>query len=239
MAEQKAQPVIWARPRPSRGPAPKITLEELARHAIEIADEEGIDGLTMRRLGAGLGRGTMSVYRQIQSKSDLIDLMLDEAVGEIELVSHDTWREGLHWLGHTIRDHALRHPWMLMLLNEGPYFGPKGIGYTEHVLGLMSELDLPIDEIMLAIGLVNSYARGFARQEVAQTRRLAEVGLTVEEWMRLNSGYVRGLLESGKYPQFNRVIIEAEQPHMVQDEAFEYGLQRVLNGVAAGLPGAS
>jgi AcrR family transcriptional regulator len=237
MANEKAQPIIWARPaRSGRGPQPGVSLQQIARKAIEIADADGLDGLTMRALAKGLDRGTMSIYRYLNGRDDLLDLMFDEAIGEVPLVEHRTWRAGLHWYGHTLRDLGIRHPWTVEFPG-GPFFGPRGIAFTEHVLGILGRLEhLSIDEVMSATNMVASYANGAIRRDTAARTRLARMGLSYGEWMHMHGPYVRELVESGKYPNFSRLIRDAEQPHMTEDQGFEDGLERVLDGIEAWLP---
>ncbi len=92
------RPVIWARlPAPSGAPARKLDYEAITAAAIEIADENGLDAVTMRNVANRLGRGAMSLYRHIASKDELFELMYDAALGELELEARDetAWREGL------------------------------------------------------------------------------------------------------------------------------------------------
>lgn len=237
MSEPKARAVIWARePKSSRGPQPAFTLDRIARTAIAIADADGLDALTMRSLAKELGTGAMSLYRYVDSKEDVITLMVDASLAEIELVRHDDWRSGLEWYANTLRSHGRKHPWLPMLPNIGPFFGPHGIGFTEHVLGIVDGLGLTIDEMMSTIGIVWAYALESVRQEIAQKEWMDRAGLTIEESMHLHGPYIMSLMETGRYPLFNKVINEAQQPHMSPDESFAYGLDRVLHGIEAGLP---
>ncbi|MEO3784814.1 TetR/AcrR family transcriptional regulator [Actinocorallia sp. B10E7] len=239
MSDEKARPIIWARPpRSARGPQPALTLDRIARAAVALCDAEGPDALTMRRLAAELGTGTMSLYRYVQSKDDLIDLMVDLTFEEIDRPAHPDWRGGLHWLAHQIRARALRHPWAAQV--DAPYFflGPNGIEFLEYLYGIVDGIGLDIDEMMRAINLVYAYAEGAVRQELAAERRAAASGAGEEEWMRAHSAYVRSLMGTGRYPLMQRVMLEAEQPHMTPEENFEYGLQRVLDGIETWLPGS-
>jgi len=235
-----AQPklIIWARPpRSSRGPRPAFTLEAIARAAVAVCDAEGLEALTMRRLAAELGTGTMSLYRYVQTKDDLVDLMVDLTLGEIDRPEHPDWRTGLHWLAGQIRARALRHPWITQV--EAPYFflGPNGIEFVEYLYRIVDGAGFDIDEMMRAINLVFAYAEGAVRAELAAERRAAEAGGTEEEWIRAHGEYFRRLLDTGRYPLMRRVMLEAEQPHMTPEENFEHGLRCVLDGIAHWLPG--
>ncbi|GAA0942034.1 TetR/AcrR family transcriptional regulator [Actinocorallia libanotica] len=237
MSDEKVQPIIWARPpRSSRGPQPALTLDRIARAAVALCDAEGLEALTMRRLAAELGTGTMSLYRYVQSKSDLVDLMVDLTLEEIPRPSHPDWRAGLHWFAHQVRARSLRHPWTVQV--DAPYFflGPNGIEYVEYLYRIVDGIGLGIDEMMRAVNLVAAYAEGAVRQELADVRRAAEAGATPEEWMRAHGAHFHALMDTGRYPLMRRTMLEAEQPHMTPEENFEYGLQRVLDGIENWLP---
>ncbi len=238
MSDEQAKLIIWARPpRSSRGPKPAFTLEGIARTAVALCDAEGLDALTMRRLAAELGTGTMSLYRYVQSKDDLVDLMVDLVLEEIERPEHPDWRTGLRWTAHQLRARALRHPWIAQV--DAPYFflGPNGIEFVEYLYRIVDGIGLGIDEMMRAINLVAAYAEGAVRAELASGRRAAEAGVTEEEWIRAHGPHFHALMNTGRYPLMRRVMMEAEQPHMTPEENFEYGLQRVLDGIETWLPG--
>lgn len=238
MGEGKAEAVIWARnPKPARGPQPAYSLDQIADAAIRIADAEGLEALTMRRLATEIGAGVMSLYRYVSGKTDILDLMADRVLGEIELKPYEDWRSGLLWLAHATREHMYRHPWLAIMPRSAVPLGPHGLHLTEHAMGIMDGLGLNIDEMMASVGLVSIYAHGTVQQEFATAERLRQAGLTMDEWMRLNSPYIAKLLESKKHPLLERIIIDAEWPHLGPDQAFEYGLERVLNGIAATVPG--
>jgi AcrR family transcriptional regulator len=238
VGEGKAEAVIWARtPKPARGPQPAYNLDQIADAAIRIADAEGLESLTMRRLATEIGAGVMSLYRYVSGKTDILDLMSDRVLAEIELKPYDDWRSGLLWLARATREHMHRHPWLAIMPSSGPAIGPHGLPFTEHVMGIMDGLGLNIDEMMASVGLVSIYVHGTVEQELATAERLRQAGLTMEEWMHLNSSYIWKLLDSKKHPMLERIIIDAEWPHLGPDQAFEYGLERVLNGIAATVAG--
>jgi AcrR family transcriptional regulator len=237
VGEGKAEAVIWARtPKPARGPQPAYSLDQIADAAIRIADTEGLEALTMRRLATEIGAGAMSLYRYVSGKTDIVDLMSDRVLGEIELKPYADWRSGLLWLARALRDHMHRHPWLAMVPRSATPLGPHGLHLTEHLMGIMDGLGLSIDEMMVSVGLVTIYVHGTVQQELAMAERLRQAGMTMEQWMHLNGGYIRRLLESDGHPMLKRIIIDAQWPHLGPDQAFEYGLERVINGIAATVP---
>ncbi|ROO88871.1 TetR family transcriptional regulator [Actinocorallia herbida] len=240
MSEDKAKQIIWARPaRSTRGPNPSLTLERIARASVALADAEGLDALTMRRLAKELGTGTMSLYRYVESKDDLLDIMKDIVLTEIPRPAHPDWRTGLGWLAHQIRAQTHRHPWLAQTDAPFLFLSPHGIEYVEYLYGIIDGLGLSADAMMNAVSTVVAYATGAVRQELASARRAADAGVTEGEWMRAHGPYLATLLATGRYPLMKRVVLEADTPHLSPEEGFEQGLQGVLDAVAAGLPGAS
>src|SRR5689334_12758278 len=168
VGEGKAEPVIWARtPKPARGPQPAYSLDQIADAAIRIADAEGLEALTMRRLATEIGAGAMSLYRYVSGKTDILDLMADRVLGEIELEPYEDWRSGLLWLARATREHMHRHPWLASMPRNPTPFGPHGLKLTEHAMGILDGLDLNIDEMMTSLGLVMIYVHGTVQQEFA------------------------------------------------------------------------
>jgi AcrR family transcriptional regulator len=232
--------IIWMRPeRPARGPAPAHNRAQITSVAIKIADVEGLEALSMRRVAKDLGAGTMSLYRYVPSKDDLIELMIDAVVGEFipeqgELTGE--WRADLRLLAHYSRRALRRHPWMAARPVMGQTFGPNACRLAEVALAAVDGLGLNIDQMMSVTGMVTSYVSGFVPNELAAAEASRRTGLTNEQLMMVNGPYIRSIIETGRFPLVERVIMDARQPHMDPDERFEYGLERILDGIAGSLP---
>jgi AcrR family transcriptional regulator len=231
--------VIWTRPeRPARGPAPAYSRAQITAVSVKLADAEGLDALSMRRVARELGAGTMSLYRYIRTKDELIQLMIDEVVGETvpaDFARTGDWRADLWAIAHLMRDSMRRHPWMLA--REGEFsFGPNTLRVVETVIGSLDGLGLNIDEMMSLTGMVQSYVSGTVRAENAEAELDRRTRTTREERMQIYAPYARRMLDTGRYPILERIIMEAEQPHMDPDQRFDYGLERILDGIAGSLP---
>ena len=231
--------VIWTRPeRPARGPAPAYSRAQITAAGIKIADAEGLDALSMRRVAKDLGAGTMSLYRYVRTKDELIQLMIDEVVGETvpeDFERAGDWRADLRAIARMMRDSMRRHPWILT--REGELtFGPNTLRVTEVTIGSLDGLGLNIDEMMSLAGIVQSYVSGTVRAEKAEDELDRRTGSTRMERMQAYAPYARDLLSTGRYPILERIIMEAEQPHMDPDQRFDYGLERILDGIAGTLP---
>jgi AcrR family transcriptional regulator len=234
--------VIWMRPeRPERGPRPTYSRAQITGAAIKIADAEGLDAASFRRVAAEIGAGTMSLYRYVPRRDDLIQLMIDAVIGELELPERSSgdWRADLALVAHGIRALGLRHPWLMELLGMRLVFGPNVMRLIEFGVGALDGHGLAIDEMMSLYGLVDGYVQNFVRGEISWAEEERRTGVSVEQWMMSNAPYLRPLIESGEHPILARIIKDARQPHMDIDARFRYGLNRVLDSVAASLPAGS
>jgi AcrR family transcriptional regulator len=231
---------IWMRPeRPARGPRPAYTRAQIVAAAIGMADTEGIEAVSMRRVAAAVGAGTMSLYRYVPRKEDLVELMVDTVSGEIELPDRPSgnWRDDLGLLAHQTRGVERRHPWMLQFAEGVPIFGPNRMKLMEFAGAVLDGIGLDIDEIMFMAGLLTGYVANFVRDEVAWELELKRTGRTMEDWRMANESWVTKIMESGEYPMMTRIVRDARTPHMDRDERFQYGLDLILDVIAGGLPG--
>jgi AcrR family transcriptional regulator len=239
--DPQSLPVIWMLPdRPARGPRPAHSRGEIAAVAIKIADTGGIDAVTMRRVAAEIGCGTMSLYRYVPTKDHLFDLMIDAAAGEVEPPARPSgdWRADLRMVAQVHRAMLLRHPWLTALQAGRPSFGPNSLRALEFALSVLDLLGLTIDQMLIMVDTLIAFVRGAAVSELAEQEAQRRTGLNERQWQASLAPYVRTLMESGKYPMFNRVIADAGQPHSDAGSDYHFGvrLERVLDGLAAGLP---
>ncbi|MEV5573816.1 TetR/AcrR family transcriptional regulator [Spirillospora sp. NPDC052269] len=229
---------IWMRPeRPARGPKPAYSRAQITEAAVRIADTEGLEAATMRRIAAEIGAGAMSLYRYVPSRDDLIELMADHLMGEIDLKDVPTgdWRSDLRRYAGQMRATWLRHPWIATANRSLPGYGPNQLQLIEQVMGVLDPL-VPIDENLALMAILNGYVEGAAREQVTTAEEVRRSGLTEEEWTGRNYPYLRQLLDSGKYPIFTRIALDARQPRLDRDEQFQHGLERVLDCIEAALP---
>jgi AcrR family transcriptional regulator len=230
--------IIWMRQeRPARGPRPAYSRAQITAAAIRIADAEGLEAASMRRVAAEIGAGTMSLYRYVPRREDLIQLMIDAVIGELDLPERPSgdWRADLTLIAHGERALGLRHPWLTVLRRVRPMFGPNTLRLLEFGGGALDGFGLSIDEMMSLYGLLDGYVQNSVRDQLGWVEEERLTGLSMEQWMINSAPYVRRLIESGEYPIFERIVRDARQPHMDHDARFRYGLDRVLDSIAAGL----
>ncbi|WP_232327557.1 TetR/AcrR family transcriptional regulator [Herbidospora yilanensis] len=229
---------IWTLPeRPARGPRPAYSRAQITEAAIRIADAEGLEAATMRRIAAEIGAGAMSLYRYVPSRDDLIELMADRLTGEIDLtgVPSGDWRADLTRYADGLRAMWRRHPWMAAMRRSLPGLGPNQLLLIERLMGVLDPL-VPIDENLALTALLNGYVEGAVREEIGAAEELRRSGLSEQEWMARGQAYVDRLVKSGDHPILTKIVMEARRPHLSRDEQFRLGVRRVLDCVAAALP---
>ncbi|MGF1425549.1 TetR/AcrR family transcriptional regulator [Kitasatospora sp. LaBMicrA B282] len=204
MPPEKSTPaaaeLIWLRPeRTGRGPRPAHSRASIAEAAVALADAEGMAAVTMRRIAAELGAGTMSLYNYVPKKEQLLDLMLDAVCGEYRLPEQpsDDWRADLRLLAHQQLDILRRHPWVVTLIRTRPSLGPNSLLYTEFFLGVLRDAELTGSQKMEALAMLSGFICQFADWENA-TRAAAG---SSAEWQRELVEYLTGVAMSGDYPQ--------------------------------------
>ncbi|GAA3977558.1 hypothetical protein GCM10023085_69980 [Actinomadura viridis] len=229
---------IWMRPeRPSYGRKPAYSRAQITRAAIRIADAEGLEAATMRRIAAEIGTGAMSLYRYVPSRDDLIQLVADHLMGEIDLtgVPSGDWRADLRRYAEGLRAMWLRHPWVATVQRSLPGLGPNQLQLIERVMGALDP-HLSIDENLRLMAMLNSHIESAVREEISSAEEVRRSGLSESEWLARSSPRVHQLVSSGKYPIFTKIVMEARRPHLSRDDQFRNGLEHILDYIAAAIP---
>lgn len=231
-SKQEAGP-IWLRPsREPRAPRPSLGREEITRAAIELADSEGLEAVSMRRIATKLGAGATSLYWYIRSKEDLYELMADELIGEITLPKRPSgdWRADLRIIAIETRVVLSRHSWF-PLLGIQPGLGPKTQRYGQVAGTMLRDTGLEPAEWIGILAALNNYVFGFVHRETAWKRLRRQSGLDDQEW--------RGRLDD----IINRTAINdpglaaeaATRMELHDDRNFLFGLDMFLDGIATRL----
>ncbi|MEE1782362.1 TetR/AcrR family transcriptional regulator C-terminal domain-containing protein [Streptomyces sp. SP17BM10] len=222
--------MIWLRPeRTGRGPRPAHSRASIAAAAIAIADAEGLDAVSMRRVAAALGAGTMSLYNYVPKKEHLLDLMLDATAGEYELppAPGGDCRTDLIALARQQLSIFRRHPWLPGLVLARPGIGPNALRYTDHFLAVTAPTGLGGGARMEAMALFNGFVCQFAQYE-----RTAAAGA---KWQAELTGYLARAAMSGEYPHLAQAFT-APGPPADPSTAFERSLDRVITAILAPPP---
>lgn len=220
--------------RPARGPKPSLTLDRIVEAAIALADQEGIDALSMRRVATELGSGTMSLYRHVPGKAELLALMLDKVSGPGESAADVLargWRAVIEAVARGSHRLYLGHPWLLQVNWSRPVLGPSTLASIDFIMRGLDGLPLTDQERVSVMIMIDSYVTGVARQRILSEALPAETGVTDEEFWRHHTPILEKAMASGDYPAVAALSEDAFS--MGWDETFDFGLQRLLDGIAA------
>ncbi len=208
-----------------------LSREEIIRAALRILDSEGLDALSMRRLGRELGAGATSLYWHVNDKDELLDLVLDEVIGEVDLSVADPgllWRERVVRAARELRRVLVAHRGVSQIFGSRLALGPRLLDGFERFITIFHEAGFEGRELALANQVVLNYATGYAVFEArGVTGPLAE-GRSVEEVQALTGQMLAGL-PAERFPTL--LSIAADMGRLSADESFEYGLARILDGL--------
>lgn len=225
--------LLWGtKPPPTRGRRPGMTVDRIVAAAIAIADADGLDAVSMRRVADALGVGTMSLYRYLPGKTELFELMLDAVMGETgpPQANQQGWRESLADVARQSLAGYQRHPWLLEVSLSRGLVGPHQAAVLDRLLAILEGTGLSSGEKMAVVGLVVGYVRGRARQLAETTRTEQRSGMSDGRFWHDLAPLLAPHLDAARFPALAAVWRDEE---LTWEDEFEFGLQRVLDGIAA------
>jgi AcrR family transcriptional regulator len=210
-----------------------LTLAGILQAGIEIADRSGLEGVTMARVAKHLGFTTMSLYRHVESKDELLILMLDEVLAPPASLKQPTkdWRTGLERWCWEMRAGLKRHPWVERVPVGGLVGTPSQLGWMDCGLAAMDGTALSQQERGEVLLLLNGYVYWEARLH-ADLARAEQDDMAIERFDAL----MRAVTDSDRFPAARRAIdagIFNDEPGDDRDTDFTFGLARVLDGVSS------
>jgi AcrR family transcriptional regulator len=238
-AFEQTMELLWGESaRPARGPKPRLSREAIVEAGIELADRGGLAATSMRAVARTLGVGTMSLYRYVPSKDALTDLMFDSVL--TRQPKADTlpggWRAKLEAVARLDLALYLRHPWILEVSINRPPLGPGVLDTYESVLRAAGGSGLPMRELNAAADALAAYVRGAAQARITQLRTVRESGLTDEEWWSEHNDFWERWFDPERYPTITAVY--ASGAYDDPPDPFDWGLQRLLDGIEARIAAA-
>jgi AcrR family transcriptional regulator len=234
---------VWARDEQrSSGPRP-LSREAIVAAAIEIADDDGLEAVSIRRLATKLDARPMSLYSHIGRKGDLIDLMVDEVMAGAIIPGGpptDDWRGALRQIAQRTRESTRAHPWMIAAAFHHPFLGPNTLRHIDQSLAAVSELPLSPDRKRAVLLAIDTYTLGFVRWEVRSLKATEGKGVAAPCAGRHEAGpsaaeidaYIKAQAASGDYPHLAEFVGQ-NMSLGVKAEKFEVGLEWLLTGIAA------
>jgi DNA-binding transcriptional regulator YhcF (GntR family) len=235
-AEPGVGTVVAARParRARAEPARSSMRDRMVEAAVRVADAEGLAGLSMRRLGAELGVPTMSLYRHVTDKEELLLLMLDRvfAAHPPPDPAPDGWRARAEAVSRLQWSMYRRHPWLAQAVSfTRPLLAPHAMAHTEWTMRALDRHGLDDHALFMAAVMLANYVRGTALNLEAEAQAEQETGLTDEEWFDAQQERFAELLNGGDLPLIAR-FANRPDAEMTLDDLMEFGLQRLLDGLA-------
>ena len=211
---------------------PQLSRERILAGAVAVADEGGVDALTIRSLAAHLGVKPMSLYYYVANKSEILDAIVDGIFNEISLPTVDgDWRAEIHLRATSARHVLRRHSWVIGLLESRTSPGPATLRHHDAMLGTLRGAGFSIQMTAHAYALIDSYVYGFALQEAALPfdgpENVTEVAVPMMEQFA-----------SGQYPH----LVELATEHILQPgydfgDEFDFGLDLILDALSTSLTG--
>ncbi|MRH87238.1 TetR family transcriptional regulator [Nocardia sp. SYP-A9097] len=233
--------LLWREPGQAgsaRGPKQRTTVDAVVAAAIEIADGEGLNALTMRSVAAKLGVTPMATYTYVPGKAELLDLMLDsvyQRMSRRELTGMP-WREKVSVIAAENRELLERHSWVAYLPTTRPALGPGVTAKYDHELQAFDGLGLTDLEMDAALTYLLGFVTSVARIAIDSARAAADSGESDGEWWQRAAPLLERVLSADRYPLAVRVGAAAGQAHdsaYSANHAYDFGLARTLDGFAA------
>ncbi len=214
------------RPTPSPEPRVPLSRERVLGAAVLLADEDGIESLTMRSLGLRLGVEAMSLYNHVANKDDLLDGMVDLVVSEIDLPADTAdWKEAMRRRAISAQSVFSRHPWASALVDARESSGPARLRYLDWVIGALRRAGFTLELAIRAFSLLDSYVYGFGRQQLNAS---AVSDGTPEE---MAEAFLRAI-PADEYPYLREMVVEHAMKSGYDERAdFDFGLDLILDGL--------
>ncbi len=227
---------IWAEPAPGSR-KPRFTRDQIAAAALAIADKEGFEALSMRRIAEALGAGTMTLYYYVRTKHDLLALMDDALMAEVVAKSQPLpadWRAAVSVIARATWSTFMRHPWALHEMDENRIVGPNVLRHIELSLEAVSTLPLAAVARHEILALVDDFVTG-------SVMRNHDHGPVEKQTANVLNVLTREFLALGHYPQLTAMIGDRDPvevfveygANLSNEERFERGLGMLLDGYAA------
>jgi AcrR family transcriptional regulator len=226
-----------------RGPRPGLSVDRIVEAAIELADRYRLDAVTMRRVADRLGVAPMTLYTYVPGKAELIDLMLDDLYAGMPRPDHSdlSWRDRVEAVAHANRTMFAAHPWAAQVATTRPPLGPGQLAKYEYELRAFDGTSLDDVERDAALTFVLQFVRAIALSAAEVQAAHDESALDDQQWWEVHGPLLARFLDETAYPTAARVGSAAGAAHGAaysDEHAYEFGLRRVLDGLASLIDGA-
>lgn len=232
---------VWTRPkRGRRREQPALTQQQIVAEAIKLLDADGLEALTMRKLGAALGAVATAVYWHVANKEELLELVVDEVYGEVEVprvADPSEWRPAAEAAARSVRAMIVRHPWVAPTLADVGmnYLGPNLMRISDDLLGTYLAAGFELIEADQAANTVLGYVIGVASVEAATVTKLKRTGKDMAAWQA--EVWPAAVKAAEPYPHMRALYAANSNTDLEAggEDSFSYGLARILDGLEARL----
>jgi AcrR family transcriptional regulator len=229
--------LLWrVAPERGRGPRKGLTVDEVVAAAIALADAEGLEAVTVRRLAQELGKSPMTLYTYVPGKAELVSLMLDSLFeGMARTPAEGSWRERLTAVARDNYALYRAHPWAAAASPSRPPLGPGQCAKYEHELRALEGLGLSDVELDDALAYLLAFVRTAAQDAAQSDAERESSGMDDQEWWEANGPLLAKVLDPERFPTAVRVGQAAGEAHDAAynaEHAFAFGLERTLDGLA-------
>lgn len=202
-----------------------LNRDRILREAVAIADRDGLDALSMRRLARELDAGAMTLYHYVSGKDELLEGMVDIVFGEIQLPTDDDWKTAMRQRCTSARDVLVRHSWALSLMESLTSPGPTNLRHREAVIACLRGGGFSIEMTVHANWLLDSYVYGFALEEASLPFD------TAEELAEMVDDVFIPQIPADTYPHLHEVAVGLMQAAYDPANEFGFGLDLILNAL--------
>jgi AcrR family transcriptional regulator len=228
---------VWTRERQGRREQ-GLNRDQIVKAAMELLDAEGLDALSMRKLGARLGSGATSLYWYVATKDQLLELVMDEIYGLlVRLPEAATWREAANSFAYGLRGAMLEHPWCASLMGVVPGLGPNALTAADRLMGAFSDAGFTGIDIDYAVSAVMSYTLGATVPEIAWMSAMKASETDLDELQKSLIPTVEQLAAGhpNLLKQYRAYARADFDPIIARRLAFDFGLTALLDGLATRL----
>jgi AcrR family transcriptional regulator len=224
--ENRSLALLWGgRERPPRGPKPTLNLDAVVAAAIDVIDAEGLSALTMTRVAERLGVTTMAIYRYVPGKSELVDLATDAALGSPPGPGEGPWRSEIARWARASLARCEERPWRLESAQHRVPIGPNWLAWLDAGLRALADSGLAATEMLNAVMLVDGHVRA--------TAQLSAGAAATQRWTQDFRRVLESALGDPRYPALTRLAEVGGFSDPASETPFEFGLERVLDGIGA------
>ncbi|AHI00944.1 TetR/AcrR family transcriptional regulator [Kutzneria albida] len=209
------------------------------RAAIGVADREGLAAMSMARVAEELAVGTMSLYTHVPAKAELIDLMVDAALAERGLEADSSgWREQVRRYAERTREVYRQHPWLREVSLARPPLGPGHLAGQEFLCAVLAGIGLAPHQVGVALGSIAIFVDGAVRAEVEAQELERTTGQSADSWWARRQSFWDNHFDPTRYPAINQLWLDGGFAASTTEHrlaVFEFGLDRLLDGIEEGL----